>query len=478
MSNSIPTISAKLKNSPRYLAAKKELLAAISEASSGIQGVSPASGALDERNQFLAAIREFSQHRGRDLYFPFLASGIGSGPYVELVDGSVKIDMITGIGIHFFGHSHPALIDSMIDGLAGDVMQGNLEPGIEMKELLGALIARVGKKSLLTHAWLMCSGTMVNEVALKIIRQKKFPATKILAFKDCFAGRSTALQEITDNPSYRQGQPTYGEVSYLSVYDPRLGLQASLAKTLSELQEHLSRFPGQFAGLMIELVQGEGGFQYAPREYYIGLLEAVKKAGIAVWADEVQSFGRTGELFAYQKFGLEEYIDVVTIGKMLQACALLYSDDYNPKPGLVAGTFSGSTAALRSAKKILDLLDEGQFLGPNGRIEQLSRFFSSGLEELKGGSCRGLIGEIRAIGGMIGFEPLSGTMEDVKAVLMELFDLGMIAFYCGHGPYLVRMLPPLGAMDESHIVKVCHLIEAALLRVSQKRLSQGSERKV
>lgn len=466
----LATESTSLRTSTRFRSAKKELLEAIQESTSKIRKVLPPHADPHSREEYLKLVQSFSKDRGRDLYFPFLASGIGSGPFVELMDGSVKFDMITGIGIHFFGHSHPALIEEMIDGIAGDVMQGNLEPGIEMKYLLEDLISKAEKSgSRLKHAWIMCSGTMVNEVALKIIRQKKTPATKILAFRDCFAGRSTAMQELTDNPGYRQGQPIYGEVEYLPFFDPKVGLEGSIDATLTVMREHLARYPERFAGLMIELIQGEGGFNFAPREFYVQIFEEAKKAGLAIWVDEIQSFGRTGELFAFQKFGLQNYIDVVTVGKMLQACAVLYTPEYIPKPGLVSGTFSGSTAALRTARRILNLLSDGGFLGAEGKIEQLSRYFSNRLEQMSRTTCKGMIQEIRTIGGMIAFSPFQGTMEDVKAVLMRAFDLGVVAFYCGHGPYLVRMLPPLGAMDEKEIDQVCDIFETALIEIAQRK---------
>ncbi|MEO5971219.1 MAG: aminotransferase class III-fold pyridoxal phosphate-dependent enzyme [Bdellovibrionia bacterium] len=457
-----------LRRSHRYLAAKKELAESILEASSKThcikESVSPAA-----RENYLEEIQEFVKDRGRELYFPFLGSGLGSGPFTELVDGSVKFDMITGIGVHFFGHTHPALLEEMIDAVSADVMQGNLQPGIEIKNLLRALLAKVGAGSRLVHGWAMCSGTMVNEAALKMIRQKKAPATKIMAFKDCFAGRSTAMQEITDNPSYRQGQPVYGEVYYLPFYDPKVGLAGSIAATLCEMKELLVRYPGKFAALMIELVQGEGGFQFAPREYYVSIFEEARRSSLAIWADEIQSFGRTGELFAYQKFALNEYMDVVTVGKMLQACVVLYTAEYNPKPGLIAGTFVGSTVALRTARKILELLHVDGYLGKGGIIEKLSNRFVQRLQVLQNGSCSGMILEIRAIGGMIAFAPFDGTMNDVKSLLMRLFDLGVVAFYCGHGPYLIRLLPPLGAMTEEHVDQVCHLIETSLLEEAKLR---------
>jgi 4-aminobutyrate aminotransferase-like enzyme len=309
---------------------------------------------------------------------------------------------------------------------------------------------------------------MSNEIALKIIRQKKNPATKILAFHDCFAGRSTAMQEITDNPSYRQGQPTYGEVEYLPFYDSKLGLEGSRRATLERIEAHLSKHPGKFAALMIELIQGEGGFKSAPREWYVSVLDEAKKAGLAIWMDEIQTFGRTGELFAFQKFGLESYVDVVTIGKMLHACGLLFTEEYNPKPGLVAGTFSGSTVALRTGRRVLELLEQEGCLGKNGKIARLSARFQANLEKMANGTAKGLIGDIRVLGGMVAFEPFSGTLEQVKALLMDLYDHGMVAFYCGHGPILIRLLPPLGAMNEADVDLVCRMIEESLHRVSKK----------
>ena len=460
--------SVKLRTSSTFQSAKNELLQVIQKKTQDIHGIRRGTTDSAAAEAYSELIKSFGKLRGRDLYFPFMGSGLGNGPFVELADGSVKYDMITGIGINFFGHSHPKLMNEIADGIFSDIMQGNLEPSVEMHQVLDAVLKKVGAGSRLKHGWLMCSGTMVNEVALKMIRQKKAPATKIFAFNDCFAGRSTTMQEITDNPSYRQGQPVYGEVHYLPFFDSRLGLEQSIQNTLGVMRTELARFPGKFAALMLEIVQGEGGFQYGPRDFYVRVFEEAKKAGLAIWADEIQTFGRTGELFAYQKFNLNEYVDVVTVGKMLQACLVLYTEEFNPKPGLVAGTFSGSTVALRSARKIMELFDEEKLLGPQGKIQKLSDRFVSNLEGLAGSSCRGLIRETRAIGGMIAFSPFSGSTEDVKKVLFKLFENGVVAFNCGHGPYLVRMLPPLGAMNEAHVDEVCQVIEKSLLELSKE----------
>ncbi|OFZ20167.1 MAG: hypothetical protein A2X94_09685 [Bdellovibrionales bacterium GWB1_55_8] len=460
-----------LARSEKFLAAKKELIRSLEESSAKIRGVRPASGTEGARQAYSELITRYVSERGRELYFPFLGSGIGSGPYVELMDGSVKMDLITGIGINFFGHSNPEMISEMIDGIAADPMQGNLQPGVEAHEFSEALLSRLGGGSRLRYVWPMCSGTMVNEVALKIIRQKRAPATRVFAFEDCFAGRSTAMQELTDNPKYREGQPVYGEVFHLPFYSKTAGLERSLTLSLGRMREEIKRYPNRYAALMIELVQGEGGFNFAPREFYVALFEEAKRAGIAVWVDEIQTFGRTGELFAYQKFNLNEWVDVVTVGKMLQACAVIFSEEYNPKPGLVAGTFTGSTAALRTARKTLELLSDGYF-GADGKIERLSSRFVRNLNALADGECKGMISDVRAIGGMIAFSPFSGTMDEVKSSLLRFFDNGVIAFQCGHGPYSVRLLPPLGAMTDADVDVACRIMGECISAIgAERRLS-------
>src|SRR5690606_34365246 len=136
----------------------------------------------------------------------------------------------------------------------------------------------------------------------------------------------------------RQGQPTFDQVDHIEFYDDNLGLEKSIEKTSAQIDELVAK--DKYCALKIEMVQGEGGFNFAPDQYYQSIFEKAKSLGLAIWIDEVQTFGRTGELFAFQKFNCEKYPDVVTVGKLSQACFLLFSEQYNPKPGLVAGTFS------------------------------------------------------------------------------------------------------------------------------------------
>jgi 4-aminobutyrate aminotransferase/(S)-3-amino-2-methylpropionate transaminase len=456
------TLRHQLLSSPAYIAAKAAFLKTTLDGARAAEGIR-GSASPEIHAQYLETIKGLEKLKGREMYFQYLSNGFGHGPFIELLDGSRKLDLITGIGINFFGHAHPALVEELLDGVTSDVMQGNLQPGFESEEIIRTVLANVGPKSRLKHGWLFGSGTMANETALKIIRQKKFPASRIFAFQDCFAGRSTAMQEVSDNPKYREGQPIYGEVTHLPFYDPERGVERSANLTISHMQYELERFPGKYAGMMIEIVQGEGGIRFAPREWYVRVFEAAKKAGLLLWADEVQTFGRLTSLFAYQHFDLAEYFDVVTIGKLLHACMALYTDEMNPRAGLVAGTFTGSAAALRTGRRVVEMLTQDGFYGADGKIAQLSKRFEAGIEKLKAGSCKGLIGEIRIIGGMIGFGVLGQTLEDTKKVLMKLFSEGVVAFYAGHDPYVVRCLPPFGVMKESEIDLALSIIEKTLL---------------
>jgi len=410
-------------------------------------------------------LEDIQSLRGRNLFYPYTGSGLGNGPFVELQDGSIKLDLINGIGIHLFGHSHPDIIEASITGALQDVvMQGNLEPNREYGELLELLVTAAGRKSKLKKGWIGTCGTIVNENALKIARQKNSPARKILAMKDNFAGRSTMMAEITDNPEYRVGLPAYNEVLYLPFYDAKD--PASIEKTVKILNQHILENPKNIACFVFELLQGEGGFNVAPREFFKPLFEICKSHGIAIWADEVQTFSRTGELFAFETLDLGEYIDLVTIAKTAQCGAVLYTEEYNPKPGLIAGTFTASTVSLSAGVKTLKMLLHGingeNVFGVNGRVEKIHRQFKKMLGTLQEGSCKGLIKDFGGLGLMVALAPYDGSKDKVMKLLQTLFKNGMIAFSCGHNPYKIRFLLPL-VLEEQHIEEARKILEKSLL---------------
>ena len=449
----------------RVSRARDLLLEALAEHQRSITGVRPPH---PERKQaYDALLREFGDIRGGDLFYPYLGSGIGQGPLVELADGSVKYDFISGIGVHHWGHSHPAIVEaSLTAALEDTVMQGNLQQHVESVALARMIVHAANQNGAdLAHSFFSTSGAMANENALKLILQKKSPADRWLAFEGCFAGRSMALSQVTDRPAYRQGLPSVMSVDYVPFFDPAAPEQSTIAARRI-LEHHLNRYPGRHAGMIFELVLGEGGFIPGDREFFVSLMETLKQRHVTVFVDEIQTFGRTTELFAFQHFGLDSFVDLVTIGKLSHVCATLFSREYKPKPGLLSQTFTSSSAAIHTGKAIIRCLIDGGFFGPEGRNVQIHRHFVARFREIAQRH-PSLISGPYGVGVMIAFTPFQGDPSKVKQFIHALFEAGVIAFYCGSDLSRVRFLVPAGAITFDHIDEAMKIVERTLLEVGR-----------
>ena len=409
------------------------------------------------------ALREIERMRGRPLFHKVLASGVGRGARVRLANGLTVLDLASGIGTYGFGHSDLDLLETAVVAAAGDsVFQGHLLPGIEYHQISKALLRHSGPR--LKHVWLSVSGAMANENAQKMIFQKHAPADKIVAFERCFAGRTLAMAEITDKAAYREGLPLRGGALYVPFYDP--DDPHSTEKSVAALDAHLARYPGRIAGMLFELVQGEGGFHTAPREFFLALMKRCHEAKLAVWVDEVQTFARTGELFAFRTLGLEKYVDLATAGKTLQGSAVLFSKTYNPKPGLVAGTFAGASVGMAVGARIIERLETEGYLGEEGRIALLGRRFERRLESLRKRLPRA-VGERSGIGAMQAFVPFDGSAEIVKTLLKAALEEGLLVHSAGSNPTKLRFLLPVNTTDEE-LEAGLTMLEKAMRRVAEE----------
>jgi len=395
-------------------------------------------------NGYAQQLQRVAQLRGRPLFFPYIGSGIGCGAKVRTLDGRWLLDFAIGIGVHFFGHSNPDLVRTALTAAASDVvMQGNLQANSEYADLLDILLSHAAPH--LTHGWLSFPEAEANENALKLIRYHHQPAHAVIAFHRCFHGRTTTMAEITDRSDYRKGQPTRERVFYLPFYDAEN--PNSTQETLTALRAVLDQNPGTIATCIFELVQGESGFRTAPREFFVPLMELLKERGIAVWIDEIQTFGRTGELFAFQRLDLAEYVDVVTVGKLLQNSVMLFRKEYQPDPGLISGTFAGSTVGMAVGRRIVEKLVTENYLGPEGKIATIEQQTREGLARLQA-EVPGSLRAVSGVGAMWAFEPATASHDGIKALLQECYRNGLILYYAGvgEGPYRVRMFLPGGAL--------------------------------
>ncbi len=451
--------AAKSKNKKIDLQIDKLLKARMKDVDS-IKGVTPPDGKRKE--QYLSLMNQFNKVRGRNLFYNYVGSGLGHGPYVQLLDGSVKIDFINGIGVHIFGHSHPTVLKASIEGSLSDIlMQGHLQMNQEYLNLSQKAVD-LAQGSRLKHAWICPSGSMANENALKMARQKKSPARMILAMKDSFAGRTTMMAEVTDNPKYKEGLPSYNEVLRIPFYDKKD--PHSSQKSLEVLRKHIAEHPQNISSFYFEPMLGEGGYKVAPREYFIPLFEECRKQGIAIWADEVQTFLRTGEPYAFQTLGFAEYVDICAIAKTGQCGMTLFTEEYNPKPGLIAGTFASSTPALAAGFAIMEEMEKKKYFGPSGKIAKIHNEFMSQLQNLCEGSCRGILEDPEGLGLMIAATPFSGDPVKIGKLIMVMFENGLIAFTCGKDPMRLRFLLP-AIVTKKDLKVATQILEKSLLEV-------------
>jgi len=409
-------------------------------------------------------LQRVSQLRGRPLFFPYLGSGLGKGAKVRTADGRWLLDFAIGIGVHFFGHSHPDLVRTAVAAAAGDVvMQGNLQMNAEYGALLEILLEHSAPH--LAHGWLSTPGTEANENALKLIRHHQYPARDIIAFRRCFHGRTTTMAEITDRPDYRKGQPARERVFYLPFYEP--DDPDSAQKTLMALRDILEQHQGEIAACVFELVQGEAGFRVAPREFFVPLMEMLRARGVCIWVDEIQTFGRTGELFAFQRLDLSEYVDVVTVGKLLQNSAVLFREDYQPDPALISGTFAGTTVGMAVGRRIVEKLLRENYLGPHGRIAELGRHAQESLARLRQ-ELPACVRSFGGVGAMWAVEPVRASLADIKALLHECYRNGLILYYSGfaEGPYRLRLFLPGGVLTVDEFNEALDILRFSLRQIN------------
>ena len=431
-----------------------KLVAQVQADSADISEVKPSD--KNKKQDYEKQLKSIAELRGRPLYYPYISSGLGNGPLVKLLDGSIKLDFICGIGVHILGHSHPELIRSSLQGALEDtVMQGNLLMGEIYSKVFQKLIDIASKNSSLSQAWFAPSGTMANENALKVIRQKKQGARKILAFERAFAGRSMMMCEITDNPSIKQGLPSYDEVLRVP-FCPN-----EPDKALSALKKHWEEEKENISCFIMELMQGDGGYFLAERDFFVPLLDFCKSKGIAIWFDEVQTFGRSGAFFAFEKLNLGEYVDVCTIGKAFQMSASLWTKEYNPKPGLVSGTFVSSSSSLHSALTVLNIL-ENQI--KTGHIKKIHEAWKARLQILEKES---LLSQIEGWGLMWGATPSLNQPDQMSHLLQILFEKGLICFSCGQGAVKrLRFLLP-SVLEEKHLDQALSILRSSLLELKK-----------
>ena len=177
--------------------------------------------------------------------------------------------------------------------------------------------------------------------------------------------------------------------------------------------------------------------------------------------NEVQTFARSAEFFAFESLNLGSYVDVCTIGKTFQMAASLWTQEYNPKPGLVSGTFASSSSSFHSALLVLNVLES---YIKEGRIKKIEKSWSDRLKNLEKES---LLSEIEGWGLMWGATPFKNQPDQVSKLLQSLFKKGLICFSCGQGDIRrLRFLLP-AVVEEEHLDQASDILRETLLELKK-----------
>ena len=415
-------------------------------------------------DQYAALLDALGAMRGQPLAHPLLAAGAGRGARVRLASGREVIDLVSGIGPYVFGHDDQDGLETAALAAAADVaFQGHVLPGPEYFRLCQSLLDLAGPR--LEHVWLSLSGSMANENALKMIFQRRAPADRIIAFEGAFHGRTLAMAELTDRPAYREGLPVRGFVDRVPFYDPRD--PDSTDRSVAVLDRLLGERPGAYAGMCFELVQGEGGFHDAPAAFFRPLMETCRAHGVSVWLDEIQTFARSRGLFAFRTLGLEDLVDVVTVGKILQGSATLFAADHRPRAKLVAGTWAGATVGMALGARILERLAKDGFLGDDGRIAQLSEKLDLAFDALAQ-RMPSVVGPRSGLDAMKAFVAWDGDAEIAQEIVETSLEEGVMFQTAGGDPTKIRLLPPL-TLEDDELADGFDALERALRRVAARR---------
>jgi 4-aminobutyrate aminotransferase len=386
----------------------------------------------------------------RGVATPRLVVRRAAGAQVEAADGRVYLDFAGGIACQNTGHGFApvvAAIHEQVDAFLHQCfMVGTYEPYVELCRRLAERSPCAG----LSKSVLVSSGAEAIENAVKIARAATGrPA--VVVFDNGFHGRTLLTMAMTSKVRpYKAGFGPFPPEIYRTVAPyPYRGVDTEAA--LAAL-EHLFKSEVDaetVACVVLETVQGEGGFIPMPADYLPRLAELCRRHGILYVADEVQSgVGRTGALWAVEHYdGVQP--DLVVSGKSLGGGLPLAAVTGRaelmdaPGPGGLGGTFGGNPVACAAASVVLDTVAEPAF---RARAEELGETLRERLDGLA--ARHDEVGEARGLGPMRALELREQSPDLAQAVTAAAFDRGLLLLSCGLHGNVLRLLPPLNVTDD------------------------------
>ena len=372
------------------------------------------------------------------------------------IEGNRYIDFGTGIAVCNTGHSHPkvvAAVKEQIDKFSHTcVMVNPYESAVELAEKLTKLAPGESEKK----AIFVTTGAEAVENCVKIARAHT-GRRGVIAFNGGFHGRTNLTMAMTGKitPYKHLFGPFPGDIFHAPFPIECHGISVKDSLKAIENLFKVDIAPTDVAAIIVEPIQGEGGFYSAPTEFLVALRELCDEQGIVLIADEIQTgFGRTGKMFNMEYAHVEP--DLITMAKGFAGgfplSAVVGKSDIMdaPLPGGLGGTYGGSPVACAAALSVLDIIKEENLIQ---RANEIGDLFNEKLTLLKN-EYPALILDVRNKGAMIAIElVIDGDSEQpnsalTQAIIANAAKHGLVLLACGFYGNVIRFLPALTASNE------------------------------
>ncbi|MGC4084052.1 MAG: acetyl ornithine aminotransferase family protein [Vicinamibacterales bacterium] len=403
----------------------------------------------------------------------------GRGCVVEDVDGNVFLDCAAGIAVNATGHSHPDVVRAIVEQAAQFIHMSGTDFYYEQQVRVAEALAEVAPMSGPVKSFFGNSGAEAIEASIKLARYAT-GRPHLIAFLGAFHGRTMGALSLTASKVVQRQRfaplvPGVVHAQYADCYRCPVGAtpERCSAECLDPLeQQTLVQLvsPDEVAAIVVEPIQGEGGYLVAPDRFLQRLRELTTKHGILLVVDEVQSgMGRTGRMFAIEHSGVQP--DIVAIAKGIASglplgVSLARAELMTWPPGAHASTFGGNPVACVAALETISLLREQ--LMRNADV--VGARLRDGLRALA--DKHPLIGDVRGRGLMVGVELVRDRVtkeratEERSAVVNAAFRRGLLVL--GAGKNTVRFCPPLVLTAEEAGTAV-RIFDEALTEVERDR---------
>jgi 4-aminobutyrate aminotransferase len=378
--------------------------------------------------------------------YPLVAK-TGSGAIVEDVDGNRFLDFSAGIAVCSTGHCHPDVVRAIQKQAETLIHMSGTDFYYEQMPQLARKLEALMPDGKSWRCFFGNSGTEAIEAAMKLARYMT-GRWQFIACHGSFHGRTMGALSLTSSKPVQRNRfgPLVPGVTHIP-FGNHDYLESVVFKTTVN--------PEEVAAIIVEPIQGEGGYIVPPQDFLPRLERIARKYGILLVADEVQSgMGRTGKMFAFEHFNFHP--DIVVLAKgiasgMPLGVMMAHADLMTWEPGAHASTFGGNPVCVAAALETVRLLEE-QYVGNAARVGE---FLRDKLEQLKNKDK--VITDVRGRGLMIGVQVVTPALRD--AIILECFRHGLLML--GAGASTIRLSPPL-VIDEEQAEFATQLLSSAI----------------